>query len=661
MQNLTPGTFTTAVAPLLDALQKKLADSGKDFRISDICDCPDTNNPSPRQYVNLVQEGGGVHGIALAGYTYILEKMGIGFVKMAGTSAGAINTLLLNSVLRQDEALKLNISGKYYETRSEKLVEYLVNKDLSDLIDGAPVWKKLILSMFSGNVGLGPVTKQLKAYKMRLFATVGLISLMLLLSVGLLTSTGDPALTSVLKWTTGITGGILLMLLTGWIGRGFWARYLWRHAELLGINPGDNFENWIKDILKENGIRTVEDMKQRMKDLYKAYKLEYDYKPKQGPFIPDDNTVMDMPFIKQILADIEDEKISIDYVLDRVKEHFPVTDVIQHAKLQTLSPYILEAFQKRTKKMLDSGKKGHNFFTREVVIVSSDITNEIKVEFPGMHRMYWGDDMSISPASYVRASMSIPFFFKPFRVKFNPGQKVAIQQEWDKYMQVKKALEEEACFVDGGVLSNFPINVFADPSILIPRLPTVGIKLEYQDETSINNEVKSIQDLVGGLISTMRYFYDRDFIFKNDSYKKTVRSVDTGKIHWLNFNLTDKEKIELFYRGALSATIFLADSCGFSTNELTELMQFGKAVQYEAEQPPLSIYGDNGQVDFKIEDCQLENVTFNWQEYKVGRLDALLAQSIRKQQLKDNAAGKLHNADSDPILETEKIDTVTTL
>src|SRR4051812_35317605 len=56
----------------------------------------DVRDKFGRQCVDLVQEGGGVHGIALAGYTYVLEKMGITFLKMAGTSAGAINTMLLN-------------------------------------------------------------------------------------------------------------------------------------------------------------------------------------------------------------------------------------------------------------------------------------------------------------------------------------------------------------------------------------------------------------------------------------------------------------------------------------------------------------------------------------------------------------------------------------
>lgn len=50
------------------------------------------------QFVNLVQEGGGVLGIAFLSYTYVLERMNIRFLKLAGTSAGAINATRLATV-----------------------------------------------------------------------------------------------------------------------------------------------------------------------------------------------------------------------------------------------------------------------------------------------------------------------------------------------------------------------------------------------------------------------------------------------------------------------------------------------------------------------------------------------------------------------------------
>src|SRR5215204_2244125 len=113
-EKLSPKIFTDAVKPFIQFLEKKF--NGKSICVSDIKD------KFGHQYVDLVQEGGGIHGVALAGYTYVLEKMGIRFMKMAGTSAGSINTLLLNAVYTEQEAKLLNKPGTYYETRSEKIL-----------------------------------------------------------------------------------------------------------------------------------------------------------------------------------------------------------------------------------------------------------------------------------------------------------------------------------------------------------------------------------------------------------------------------------------------------------------------------------------------------------------------------------------------------------
>ena len=62
------------------------------------------------QYVDLVQEGGGVLGIALVGYTYALEQAGIRFARLAGTSAGAINTAFLGFVGTPEEEKSIKIN-----------------------------------------------------------------------------------------------------------------------------------------------------------------------------------------------------------------------------------------------------------------------------------------------------------------------------------------------------------------------------------------------------------------------------------------------------------------------------------------------------------------------------------------------------------------------
>jgi NTE family protein len=91
---------------------------GPEKQFSDIID--DKGN----QYVDLVQEGGGVLGVALVGYVYVLEQMGIRFLSLAGTSAGSINTLLMAAAGRVDEA------------KSTWILECLCNKKLYDFVDG---------------------------------------------------------------------------------------------------------------------------------------------------------------------------------------------------------------------------------------------------------------------------------------------------------------------------------------------------------------------------------------------------------------------------------------------------------------------------------------------------------------------------------------------
>jgi len=614
--SLNPKAFTDAVQPLLQVLQQKFAD--EPLCVSDIQDT------KGKQYVDLVQEGGGVHGIALAGYTYMLEKMNIGFMKMAGTSAGSINTLLLNAVYTKAEAEALGAKGNYYETRSEKVLEYLTNKPLTDMVDGHPMWRKLLLKMFSGPMGMAGLVKTVKIIKRR--AIIAAIALVILIfsSLGLALLKTENSLYDVAKWLTIAAALTLLVILGLLIARALFARALFHRLEHLGINPGNNFEEWIqKETLETNGIHSVSHLKEKLLREEEALHYHYETCKKTTPLTTEQNGFSNLPAFQNLLQKVQDIHIKIDDVFEEVEQYLP--DSINAATAAEL-PLIIQAFEQRL-------KKEHNSVTKEIVIVSSDITHEIKVEFPGMHAMYWGNDYSISPAKYVRASMSVPFFFKPFQIDFASEQKANIEKEWFQFMKVHKKLERCALLVDGGMLSNFPINVFYNPAIPVPRKPTFGIRLEYEDD-SAPAAVKSWAGFGGKLISTMRFFYDRDFILKHDMYQKTVRSIDTGKIHWLNFNLTDEEKIELFFRGALAATIFLAKH-KLSSEEVEALKKQGEKVSFNNS--TFSIY-HGGPVDFKIEDCLVQNSEFEWQRYKKERFLDRLSKTVQKQALKESAS-----------------------
>jgi NTE family protein len=615
---VNPQVFTDAVQPFINVLQEK-------FKEEPLC-VSDIRDVHGKQYVDLVQEGGGVHGIALAGYTYVLEKMGIGFMKMAGTSAGSINTLLLNAVYTEEEAATLGVGGTYYQTRSEKVLEYLANKPLTDMVDGHPMWRKLLLKMFSGTVGMGGLMKTINAIKRRAIIASLALLVLIIASLGLVLSGEENNLYAVFKWVTVLSALTLLVIIGLLIARIVFVGQLYQRSERLGINPGNDFERWIqKETLETNGIYNVKDLKEKLRREEEILRYRYDAcKPTRNQRTTQPGSA-DVSAFQPLLKNIADPSVKIDDLFEQVENYMSAKDEATLNADTELDP-IMNAFEQRLK----AEDKG---VTKELVIVSSDITHEIKVEFPGMHAMYWGADYSISPAKYVRASMSVPFFFKPFQIDFDPAQLRTIEKEWFHYMKVQRKMEPCALLVDGGMLSNFPINVFYNPAIPVPRKPTFGIKLEYEDDTT-SGKIKSWMGFGGKLISTMRFFYDRDFILKHDMYQKTVRSIDTGKIHWLNFNLTNEEKVELFFRGALSATIFLARH-KLTEAEIKALVEKGKTVAFMGR--TFSIYGEEQPV-FRTEDCLVKNSTFEWQRYKQERFLDRLSKTEKRQTLKENAS-----------------------
>ena len=68
-------------------------------------------------------------------------------------------------------------------------------------------------------------------------------------------------------------------------------------------------------------------------------------------------------------------------------------------------------------------------------IVAADITTQTRAVFPEDAGTYWADG-EVNPAAFVRASMSIPFFFLPFEVSNLPRRGESAAQ--DKYSQIWK-------------------------------------------------------------------------------------------------------------------------------------------------------------------------------------------------------------------------------
>lgn len=396
--------------------------------ISDVVDA-DGN-----QYIDLVMEGGGMLGIALVGYSWALEEMGIRFMGIGGTSAGSINALLLAAL---DEPSK---------PKSPRLLNELANKNFYDFVDGGKDARDLIELALGGE-------KKFKGFRMAYKAIK--------------------------------------------VKRHLCTKY--------GLNKGDAFLSWLHGLLSGSGIETLEDLETRLSIIPDGLRYRGDNQP--------------------IAAD-----------------------------------------------QCPGGK---------LVIIAADVTTETRVEFPKMARLYWEDPSEVSPAMFARASMSIPFFFEPFRVANVPGNNLA-KKNWAELAGINTSddpsnrIPMTAMFVDGGIMSNFPIGAFHDTS-KVPRMPTFGVKLQYDERCKTQDkfptfgrgDLKDLGPLAGSIFNSSRHTLDFEFIKRHPDYRHLVQFIpctyrENGQVksyQWLDFNMSEEHKEGLFKQGARKAIEFVE---GFS-------------------------------------------------------------------------------------------------
>ena len=443
------------VVSCLEQLKNAFSEGGRPFIVSDVYD--DEGN----QYVNLVQKGGGVLGVALVGYTYILEKMGIRFVRLAGTSAGAINTALMTVI------------GEKKDAKSIPILKAICDLNFFNLVDGHPT-AKMIIKRF--------ITHEDFTVKVKNWITgLTLMAIFLIASdfVFLGLQHSIPAVAIVTKIAFVLTG--FYFLLVGLII--FYCSRLLKRLKNsgFGINPGNYFYDWIKEQMKQHGVEKVSELKAKAAGLPKL-------------------------------------------------------------NLRAENPENIDTL------------------CGDVTFIASELVTKNKIQFPAMCNLFReeADIDQLSPAGFVRASMAIPMFFESYFINKIPCESEAIKKVWLDTMNEPNP-PSTTRFVDGGILSNFPINIFYNPKVMVPRLPSFGIDLDDSapEEESQNPATWSILGYFGRMFNTIRFYYDKDFLLKNKMYEKGIGKVHLAGYNWLNFFLTDKDKINMFVAGAKAATQFL--------------------------------------------------------------------------------------------------------
>jgi NTE family protein len=188
-------------------------------------------------------------------------------------------------------------------------------------------------------------------------------------------------------------------------------------------------------------------------------------------------------------------------------------------------------------------------------VIASDITTQTKADLPRMGDLYYFEPMKVHPADYVRASMSIPVFFDPLVVELLPKGKEQVL----KWQNINNAyffgnIPDKVVFVDGGVMSNFPIDIF-HVSNRRPTRPTFGVKLGIDRESVMENN--TLAQIIWNSFSAARQMRDHDVILKNPDYIHLITSIDNDGVNWLNFNLSEEDKVKLFIQGVKAACSFI--------------------------------------------------------------------------------------------------------
>ncbi|MFV1362532.1 patatin-like phospholipase family protein [Mycolicibacterium elephantis] len=181
-----------------------------------------------------------------------------------------------------------------------------------------------------------------------------------------------------------------------------------------------------------------------------------------------------------------------------------------------------------------------------LVVTVADLTSGQLVRLPWDYRRLYGrdpDEQSVADA--VRASMAIPFLFRPVTLKNAAGQPCTL--------------------VDGGVLSNFPIDSFDRPDGKEPRWPTFGVTVvPYLPAPGIEQLIPGLgplkfrgTTLLESLITTMLVGHDQAHL-DQPWVKVRAIQVDSTDVGVLDFGIGRQDAEALYQRGYSAASTFLS-------------------------------------------------------------------------------------------------------
>ncbi len=196
-------------------------------------------------------------------------------------------------------------------------------------------------------------------------------------------------------------------------------------------------------------------------------------------------------------------------------------------------------------------------------VIASDISLRRMLVLPqdiAGYEEFGGDPDRVDIARAVRMSMSIPFFFEPVQLTcldayFSRTEKETSQEASTGRKLTFSAEQRTSYIVDGGILSNFPVDLFDAPPDRAPRWPTFGFKLVAPSDDR-PNRIHGPLSLIGALFTTMMEAHDQRHM-GTATEVRTVR-IKTEKVKTTDFDLSLRDSDALYERGRQGAEEFFA-------------------------------------------------------------------------------------------------------
>ena len=182
----------------------------------------------------------------------------------------------------------------------------------------------------------------------------------------------------------------------------------------------------------------------------------------------------------------------------------------------------------------------------KLVVTVADVTTGQLVRLPWDYRRVYGLDPDDQPvADAVRASMAIPFFFRPVSLTGSTGLRSTL--------------------VDGGILSNFPVDSLDRADGRTPRWPSFGVTVLPNLPEGNDKVIPALAPLrmlgaphlLEGVITTALVGRDQAYLNEPWVNARTIR-VDSTDVGFLDFDISDNEIEALYAKGYAAAKKFLS-------------------------------------------------------------------------------------------------------